>query len=176
MRGNGQLVLFFMIAVAAGASSWGLGGFDAVAEGARDALALLVMIAPQIALGVVIAGFVYVLLPAERVAALLGAQSGLRGLALASIIGALVPGGPFASFPIVYALARSGADSGSVMAFLVGWAAVGIHRLVVWELPIMGLNFSMLRLLASLPLPILAGLVTRALVARHPVLDPFRKP
>lgn len=172
MRKHGQVIAFSVIAVGAGLLCWGLVGPQAVADGARDALALTITVIPQIALGLLIAGFAYVLLPKERVARMLGARSGLRGICLASLIGALVPGGPFASFPLIHALARSGADIGAVMAFLTSWAAVGLHRLFVWELPLMGVDFGLLRFLACLPLPILAGIFARNLVGRYAFLRP----
>jgi uncharacterized membrane protein YraQ (UPF0718 family) len=78
--------------------------------------------------------------------------------------GAITPGGPFTSFPIVHALWVAGADAGALIAYLTAWALIGLNRLIVWELPLMGAEFTVIRTLACLPLPILAGLIARALV------------
>src|SRR5690606_20214012 len=88
---------------------------------------------------------------------------------LACFLGVVMPGGPFASFPLVYALGRSGAGTGALIAFLVAWATVGFQRLLIWEIPFMGAEFALLRFIVSLPLPIIAGLVASWLEARFAV-------
>ena len=93
-----------------------------------------------------------------------------EGLALATALGAATPGGPFAAFPIVYALALAGADVGAVVAYLTAWSVLGLHRLIIWELPLMGLDFVTARTLASLPLPLVSGLIARLLMRFIPEL------
>jgi uncharacterized membrane protein YraQ (UPF0718 family) len=176
MKMLGQALVFAACAAVAGLLCWFMQGEAAVEAGARNAIDITVSILPQLVLGLTIAGFAQVLLPRDKVAGLLGARSGMRGLWLAAGFGALIPGGPFASFPIVHALARSGADMGAVMAFLVSWSTIGLHRLLVWDVPILGLDFSLLRMAASLPLPILAGLLARHLAARHALFRPYEAP
>jgi len=88
---------------------------------------------------------------------------------LATAAGTITPGGPFTSFPIVHALWVAGADAGALIAYLTAWALIGLNRLIVWELPVMGAEFALVRTLVCLPLPIVAGLIARALV-RSPVL------
>jgi uncharacterized membrane protein YraQ (UPF0718 family) len=83
-----------------------------------------------------------------------------------------MPGGPFASFPLVLALSQAGADIGALIAFLVAWAAIGINRLLIWEIPFMGLEFSALRFVSSLPLPLIAGAIARYLWNRYPSFRP----
>jgi len=85
---------------------------------------------------------------------------------LATGLGAVTPGGPFAAFPIVYALFLAGADIGAVVAYLTGWSVLALHRVIIWELPLLGPEFAIVRLLASLPLPILAGAIARLLADR----------
>lgn len=165
--------VFLGLAVLSALICWYFRGYATLEESFMTTLELLVTVSPQLVLGVVVAGFVYVLSPREKVALILGRQSGMKGLVLASAFGAVMPGGPFASFPIVYALSRAGADIGALIAFLVAWAAVGVHRLLIWEVPFMGFEFAALRLVASLPLPIIAGLFARALLHRYPSLLPL---
>src|SRR5690606_6636259 len=111
-------------------------------------------------------GYFQVLVPRETVARLLGGQSGWRGLMLATAAGAVTPGGPFASFPLAAALYRSGADLGTTVAFLTSWSVLSLLRLVIWELPLLGPELSLVRLVASLPLPLLAGALARRLAQR----------
>lgn len=162
-----SLMFFGGLALLAITVCWQLRGRDEVAVHAGEAVELIARVAPELMLGLVIASFLSVLLPQDKVARLLGAEAGIRGILLGTAIGALLPGGPFASFPLVLALFKAGADMGALIAFLVSWGTIGINRLIVWEIPFMGTEFGMLRLVSSLPIPILAGLIARWLVRSH---------
>jgi hypothetical protein len=87
----------------------------------------------------------------------------MRGLFIAQFAGALTPGGPFGSFALVHALGKVGADIGVLIAYLTAWATLGLMRLIVWEIPFLGINFALLRYAISLPAGILAGLLARRL-------------
>jgi hypothetical protein len=50
------------------------------------------------------------------------------------------------------------------VAFLTGWALLALHRLLAWEVPILGWRMALLRYGISLLLPVAAGLAARALV------------
>lgn len=156
---DGAFYFLLALALLTGAIAFWLAGPATLVEGSRQLLSDLLMILPQVLLGILVGSLFTVLVPREVVGRLLGQQSSLRGIVIASIIGAIMPGGPFASFPLVYALARSGAGVGALIAFLVAWAAVGVHRLIIWEIPFMGADFAALRFVSSLPLPIVAGLL-----------------
>src|SRR5690606_10269135 len=93
-----------------------------------------------------------------------------KGLVLATVLGAATPSGPFAAFPIVYALALAGADIGAVVAYLTAWSVLGLQRILVWELPLLGHDFVAVRVLASLPLPLVSGAVARLLMRLVPEL------
>lgn len=151
---------FFLVGlmVLTGALAVWIRGPSALPEAAGIVLSDAMLILPMVTMGVVVGALFTMLVPRSLIARHLGHQAGLRGVLLASFIGTIMPAGPFASFPIVLALGRSGASIGALIAFLTAWAAVGLNRLVIWELPFMGLEFSMLRFLSSLPMPVLAGL------------------
>ena len=132
----------------------------------RDDSVLWLTILPKVIAGVLVASFLRLLLPREVVARWIGERSGLKGLAVATLAGALIPGGPMTIFPIATALYLSGADRGSTIAFITGWLTLGINRAVVWELSFFGPEFVLVRSLVSLPVPILCGLAARALPGR----------
>ncbi len=44
---------------------------------------------------------------------------------------------------------------------VVSWTLIGYGRAVAWELPIMGADFTLWRIVISLPLPVLAGALGR---------------
>jgi uncharacterized membrane protein YraQ (UPF0718 family) len=160
---------FAVVATVSGAGLYFAEGGAVVALAARSAGVTIIEIAPLIAAGLLIGGIAQQIVPRERIAAMLGAQSGLRGLGLALGLGMVTPGGPFTSFPLVYALYVAGADIGALVAFLSAWALIGLNRVIVWELPLLGTDLTLLRLCVSLPLPIIAGLIARR-VGRHPAL------
>lgn len=108
--------------------------------------------------GFLIAGFVAVMLPAEIVAGLLGEQSGIVGILLACIAGAFIPGGPMVAFPIVLTIGHLGAGQPQMIAFVTGWSLLAFHRIVSYELPLMGPQFLKVRLISTVLLPPLAGI------------------
>jgi uncharacterized membrane protein YraQ (UPF0718 family) len=82
------------------------------------------------------------------------------------VAGALTPGGPFASFPLVVALFEAGAGYGAAVAYLTAWTGISLQRAIVWEWPLLGPEITIVRNLVSIPLPIIAGLIARALAKR----------
>jgi hypothetical protein len=121
--------------------------------GGHDFLALL----PRIGIGVVGSGFVAEALPNAWIAPWLGPESGLLGVTIATLGGALTPGGPVVGFSIGAAALKSGAGAPQVIAYSTAWALYAIHRLVIWEVPMMPARVVWLRALVSLPLPFLAA-------------------
>ncbi|EAQ03918.1 hypothetical protein OB2597_11761 [Pseudooceanicola batsensis HTCC2597] len=164
MKIAGTDLVFLALATVTGTIAYVRLGPDAVLAAMLEAGSLLVLILPQLAAGLLIGGLVTRLVSKDQVARWLGGSSGLMGLAIASLAGLLTPGGPFTSFPMVYALWIAGADAGALIAFITAWSLLGFNRLIIWELPLLGLEFSVIRYLACLPLPILAGLIARWLV------------
>jgi uncharacterized membrane protein YraQ (UPF0718 family) len=124
-------------------------------------LQLFASILPKVAAGCLIGALVRVLVPREVIVRWVGEGSGVTGLAIATMMGAIFPGGPFTIFPLAGAFLLSGADRGAAIAFISGWLLLGINRVIVWEMPFFGNAFVGWRLLISLPLPILAGQLAR---------------
>jgi uncharacterized membrane protein YraQ (UPF0718 family) len=174
---DGSLIFFILLAGVSGLLVLWFKGWPTLRMASWNALSILSTIAPAIGIGLFLGGLAKGLADPEKVAPVLGTQSGLRGLLLATGLGAIVPGGPFAAFPIVYALFLAGADVGAVIAFVTSWSLVALHRVVIWELPLLGFDFTLTRVIASLPLPLLAGALARV-IARGPltILPPGSPP
>ncbi|MGH6682608.1 MAG: permease [Pseudolabrys sp.] len=119
---------------------------------------------PKILAGCLIGAFVTLLLPRELVARWVGHESGFSGLAVAAFFGFLLPGGPITIYPVAGAFLTMGADAGAVVAFITSWTLIGYTRALVWELPFFGSDFVIWRIAEALPLPIIAGLLARAVV------------
>lgn len=107
--------------------------------------------------GLLIAAFVSRLLPAELISAAIGAESGVSGIALASLLGGFIPGGPMVAYPISFAMFQMGAGQPQMIALLTSWSVFAVHRILTYELPLMGRRFVGVRLAAVAPLPLLAA-------------------
>jgi uncharacterized membrane protein YraQ (UPF0718 family) len=126
---------------------------DSLREGAIDCVKLM----PRIMLGVIGAGYIAALLPQQIVGRWLGPDSGVVGLCIAVMGGALTPGGPVIGFSVGAAALKGGAGAPQVIAYSTAWALFAVQRLFLWELPVMPQRLVLLRLAASLPLPFLAA-------------------
>uniref|UniRef100_UPI00262CDA66 hypothetical protein n=1 Tax=Pelagibius sp. TaxID=1931238 RepID=UPI00262CDA66 len=116
------------------------------------------LVAPRLVLAVLGAGFIAALVPPELVAAVVGRDTGIAGLFMASLIGALVPGGPMLAFAIGGAALEVGAGTPQILAFVIAWSLYNLNRTLVWEIPIIGRRPALQRLAVSVPIPVLAGL------------------
>jgi uncharacterized membrane protein YraQ (UPF0718 family) len=161
--GRTSILVVAALTAASGVACWAIKGSDGVAQALVVAWSLFLTILPVLGAALLLAGFVQAGVAKETIARWLGAQSGLRGLAIATLAGAATPGGPMAAFPLVLALAAGGADRGALIAYVTAWSLNGFQRILVWEIPILGPEFAALRFVASLPLPIVAGLLARRL-------------
>jgi len=116
---------------------------------------------PKMLAGCLIGGFVTLLLPRELVARLVGAESGLLGLLIATATAVVLPGGPFTIYPVAGAFLGIGADAGTAIAFITSWMVLGYNRALVWELPFFGPDFVLWRIAVCVPLPFIAGILGR---------------
>ncbi|EFI35877.1 conserved hypothetical protein [Desulfonatronospira thiodismutans ASO3-1] len=128
-----------------------------VNDGFVQGMKMLAKILPILLVAFILAGMVEQILPKDLLADILGPESGFRGLALGTLAGAVMPGGPFILFPLMAVLLKAGAGVGPLVAFLTSWALLGFHRLLIYEAPIMGWKFALCRMAASLIFPIVIG-------------------
>ena len=119
------------------------------AQGFKFATLQVRTMGPRVLVGILAASFVAELLPKDIVAELAGADSGWRGILLATAIGAAIPTGPMVLFPVAVALQEVGVGAPQIVALVTSWCLLAVHRLVVWEIPVMGVNFVVARLAAS---------------------------
>ena len=126
-------------------------------EGATGAARTFINILPAMLIGFLLGGMVQVLLPRDLVAAYAGDESGLAGLLIMGIAGAVTPGGPFVAFPLVASLWKAGTGLGPLVSYLTAWSLLGFHRILIYEGPIMGWRFAAVRILSALLAPPLVG-------------------
>ncbi len=132
-------------------------GFQRAMDGLSNGGQLLMMTLPKMIFAFAVAGLIQVVIPTDLISQWIGEGSGIRGLLIGTAAGTVTPGGPMLHFPIVASLLTSGAGSGPIIAYLTAWSLLGFHRLIIWEIPILGLEISAVRFVASLALPPLVG-------------------
>jgi len=130
--------------------------------GMRSALNMTVEILPLLIFAFIVAGMVQVLLPKELLSKWVGAESGIRGIFMGTVAGALAPGGPYVSLPVAAGLLRAGASIGTMVAFLTGWSLWAVARLPM-EVGIMGWKFTAVRLASTFFFPPIAGFIAHTL-------------
>jgi uncharacterized membrane protein YraQ (UPF0718 family) len=139
-------------------------GRAATHDAAERALEQLAHVIPQLCVALLAAGFLAKLIPAQWIGGLIGPGSGVLGLLIASMAGPIVPAGPVLAFSVAALLERSGATPETLVAFVTSWSLFTIHRMVSYEIPMLGASFLRLRLLSVAFVPIGAGLIAAGIV------------
>ncbi len=145
--------------------AWREGGAALLGEGVHSGGRLLLRVFPLLVAAFLTAGLIQALVREETVSRWLGRESGWRGLLLACIGGALIPGGPYVYYPIAGALLNSGAGLGVLVAFVTAKNLWSISRLPV-EFALLGPQLTLARFLATLAVPPLLGYLAEALFGR----------
>lgn len=126
-------------------------------EGLREGWQMAMINVPRVILALLAAGFLSRLMPHEVIAQWVGHESGLKGIAIATVLGTIMPGGPLIAFPIVVLLTKAGAGMPALVTFLTAWSVLGIQRIIGFELPMMGSKFVVNRVAIGIFLPPLSG-------------------
>ncbi len=130
--------------------------------GLRDGGTLLLQLIPLLLFAFILAGTLPLLVPQEAVARWIGAESGLRGIFVGTMVGGLLPGGPAVSLPILAGFLRLGASTGTLIAMITGWSLLAFSRLPL-EISVMGWRFTAIRLCCTFFLAPIAGLIAQRL-------------
>lgn len=132
-------------------------------QGLSESAKLFVQMGPILLPAFVLAGMMTALVSPDTINQWLGREAGLRGLLVGTAAGALTPGGPFIAFPLLAVLMKGGASIGAVTAYLSAWALLGLHRVIAFEIPILGWRFAAIRLVASVAAPVVIGFLAQLL-------------
>lgn len=145
-------IVFFIIAYSKGANQH--------VEGIKIAINMVISILPLLIFAFIVAGMVQVLLPHELLSKWIGKESGMRGIFIGTVAGGFCPGGPYVSLPLAAGFLRSGAATGTMVAFLTSWSLWAVGRLPM-EVGILGWKFTLIRLASTLFFPPIAGLIAQ---------------
>lgn len=161
-------VLLWLFVATLGALVWRRHGGAALAGGLREAGRRALNVLPRILMVVLVAGFTLQLMPGRLVADTIGPDSGFTGVLFAMLVGGMIPAGASVSFSVVVLLNEAGAGVVQLVTLLTAWSVFALHRVIAYEIPLMGPRFAALRLLSSLPLPLVAGGLTALVTAFLP--------
>ena len=151
--------MLFMLTILIGLAiaAFALHGWSGLGDGAVEGASTLVRIGPLVVLGITMAGMIQVLVPPSFVSKWMGEESGFAGVLIGFGAGIVTPGGPYVSFPIAASLFRSGASIAPMAAFLTAKNLFPLERSLVYEIPFMGTDFFLARVISSLLLPLFAA-------------------
>ncbi len=150
-------IALLIVAYFRGGGMW-LAGLQA---GAKSFWGLL----PILLLSFAVAGLTQVLIPRQLLMRWLGAEAGIRGIFAGCVVGALLPGPPYASYPLVMSLYQGGASLGAVVGLLSGKAVWSVHLLPP-AFAVLGSQVTLAHFGANILFPPLAGLIAQSLLSR----------
>jgi len=120
----------------------------------------LIMILPAL---MIIIGLFSVWIPKEFVVKHMGKSSGIKGMAIAFVLGMLPTGPLYIAFPMAVALLKKGAKISNIIIFISAWACIKLPQELV-EIQFLGINFTLLRLALTLVFVILMGIVIEKII------------
>lgn len=154
-----RTTLFLLgVALALAAVLWNTGGSSRLLAGLESGGRILLSVIPLLLAAFLIAGLIQVLVTQDMATRWLGTESGWRGIALACLGGALMPGGPYAYYPIAAVLLKSGASLGVLVAFVTAKNLWSVSRLPL-EFALLGGRLTAVRFALTLVVPPLLGFV-----------------
>lgn len=132
-------------------------------SGLDSSFEMLLQILPLLLVAMVLAGMLQAIIPREFITKLLGKETGIKGIIIGALLGIILPGGPYVSFPLLAVIYKGGASIGAVAALLSSWGLLGIFRFINFELPILGPHFAFARYVSSFIFPVIIGIIAEFL-------------
>ncbi len=170
------MLVMTALMTASGVACWLLRGRAAFFESFSSDLQTFLDILPKLALAYITAALVQIMVPRAFITRWLGDKTGFKGVAIATGVGVITPGGPMMSFPIVSAMSQAGTGRAALIAYLTSWETLGFQRILSWEFPLMGVEYSLIRTIASIPLPFIAAWCSMQLPDDEPIASNLDAP
>jgi len=106
----------------------------------------------------IIVGLFDVWVPKDKIEKHIGQESGLKGIMLVTLLAMLQAGPLYGAFPVAYMLFKKGASIRNIFVYLGAFASLKIPMLGI-EIGYLGIKFTLVRTLVSLPLFIGIGYI-----------------
>lgn len=156
--GNKILIGLALVTLGLAGLAWQQGGMTLALAGLLQGGKILLGVVPLLAAAFLIAGLIQALVTKEMVTRWLGAETGWRGIALAAVGGALIPGGPYVYYPIAAVLLQTGAGLGVLVTFVTAKNLWSFSRLPL-EFALLGPRLTWIRFVITLVIPPLMGIL-----------------
>ncbi|MFC1935975.1 permease [Chloroflexota bacterium] len=151
------IILFFAVFVIA---SWTL-GFDPGKEVSRNFASFSVDMLKILPCAFILIGLFEVWIKKETVERHFGERSGIRGYLWGVLLASTTVGGLYVAFPVAYSLYSKGAKL-SVIFTYIGSSAICRVPMAIFEASFLGMKFTAIRLLVSLPLVVMTSILLEA--------------
>lgn len=112
--------------------------------------------------GFLLAGLIQVIIPKDLIANLLGNQAGIKAVLLGCVAGGLIPGSPYAAFPIAAGFYKAGAGLGALVGYITAWSLWSVTRLPV-EIALIDPKVALIRYGITFIVPPVTGLIAFSL-------------
>lgn len=106
----------------------------------------------------ILIGLFDVWIPREKIEKHIGSESGWKGTALVILLASLQAGPLYGAFPFAYILWKKGSNIRNIFIYLGAFATLKIP-MITFEIGFLGLKFSLLRTLITLPVFIVIGYI-----------------
>jgi len=114
----------------------------------------------------ILIGLFDVWFPKEMLENHIGQESGVKGIFLVILLAMLQAGPLYGAFPVAYILYKKGASVKNIFIYLGAFSSMKIPMLGI-EMGYLGIKFTILRTLISLPLFILIGYIMEKFVGKN---------
>ena len=114
----------------------------------------------------ILIGLFDVWFPKEMLEKHIGQESGVKGIFLVILLAMLQAGPLYGAFPVAYILYKKGASVKNIFIYLGAFSSMKIPMLGI-EMGYLGIKFTILRTLISLPLFILVGYIMEKFVGKN---------
>ena len=147
------ICIFFLFLII----SW-ITDFEAGREMGRNFTDFLLEMAAIIPCAFILIGLFEVWVKREKVERHLGEESGFRGYIWAILLAGTTVGGLYLAFPIAYSLHSKGAKLSVLFSYICASAILRIP-MTVFEASFLGIKFTVVRMVVSLPLVIITSIL-----------------
>jgi uncharacterized membrane protein YraQ (UPF0718 family) len=106
----------------------------------------------------ILIGLFDVWIPRERIEKHIGKESGWKGTGLVILLATLQAGPLYGAFPFAYILWKKGCSIRNIFIYLGAFSTIKIP-MITFEIVFLGLKFSLLRTLITLPIFIMLGFI-----------------
>jgi len=128
---------------------------------------MIIGLLPRIVMALGIASLLWVLLDPEKLKKIIQKRKGWVKLVYATILGAVTPGGPSSSFSILNMFLNSGLGYLIGITYITAWSMLGVQRILIWDIPLLGTEQAALRFVSGFWLPAFAGILAAWIFGKY---------